>query len=116
LDIIRNIINAHQLISPERQPAINEALKEFKRQIGEKLASIGTGPTSVFVRIVTVTKNFFLTFKAHLRKFIKAIKWHTLMILISVLVTNGKEKLKIHLPTHRLQFYSTSENFYSLSI
>ena len=46
---IRNIINAHHIISPEKKLLIDKALKDFKRQIAEKLATIGTTQTSIFV-------------------------------------------------------------------
>ena len=72
LDIIRNIINAHQLISPDRQLAVNEALKGFKRQIAEKLASIGIPLNNIFVSYSHRDKEFLPYIKGALEKIYKS--------------------------------------------
>ena len=58
LDIIRNIISAHQLIAPDRQPQIDKTLKDFKRQIAEKLLAIGTVSPNIFVSYSHLDKEF----------------------------------------------------------
>ena len=58
LDIIRNIINAHQSAAPDRQPLINQTIKNFKKQVAEKLLKIGTGNLSIFVSYSHFDKDY----------------------------------------------------------
>lgn len=49
LDMIRNIINAHQLALPDKKPIIDQTLTQFKRQIAEKLMQVGVSKPGIFV-------------------------------------------------------------------
>lgn len=58
LDFIRNIINAHQLASPDRQPKNIGTINEFQRQIANKLINIGTGKSTIFVSYSHTDKEY----------------------------------------------------------
>lgn len=49
LDMIRNIINAHQLAVPEKQPILHETLSEFRKQVAKKLMQVGVSKPNIFV-------------------------------------------------------------------
>ena len=49
IDIIRNIINAHQAAAPDRQPLLNDTIKNFRKQVASKLQKIGKGALNIFV-------------------------------------------------------------------
>ncbi|MBD0332802.1 MAG: toll/interleukin-1 receptor domain-containing protein [Chitinophagaceae bacterium] len=49
LDMIRNIINAHQIAVPDKQPIIYDTLKEFRTQIANKLIQVGVSKPNIFV-------------------------------------------------------------------
>ena len=58
IDIVRNVINAHELVLPNEQPAIDKAIKDFKRQIGEKLAAVGNATSNIFVSYSHLDKKY----------------------------------------------------------
>ena len=58
IDIVRNVINAHELVLPDEQPSIGKAIKDFKRQIGEKLAAVGNAAPNIFVSYSHLDKEF----------------------------------------------------------
>jgi len=49
LDMIRNIIDAHQAALPAKKKEIEKALMEFRKQVGEKFMKIGTKKPGIFV-------------------------------------------------------------------
>lgn len=58
LDIVRNIINAHEFVLPDQQPAIGKAIKNFRRQVGEKFAAVGNIDPNIFVSYSHLDKEF----------------------------------------------------------
>jgi hypothetical protein len=111
LEFIRNIINAHQLISPERQPAVNEALKEFRTQIAAKFASVGAGLTSVFVSYSHLDKEFLPYIQ---NAFERIYKSHQVAYFDDSYITAGDEwerRIKDSLANASVAILLTSENF-----
>ncbi|WP_341327135.1 toll/interleukin-1 receptor domain-containing protein [Methylotuvimicrobium sp. KM2] len=73
LDIIRNIMRAHQLALPEdKQADINDSLRHFKRQIAIKLENISAAsPPKVFVCYSHVDSQFLSVIQSAFSPFLK---------------------------------------------
>jgi TIR domain len=58
LDFIRNIINAYQEADPQRQKMIDRIIREFPRQIAEKILKVGNTRPSIFVSYSHLDKEY----------------------------------------------------------